>query len=139
MVNVDVVLRKLASARAHIAAAETLFAVAKERFRSDQPRRDLATFYVFLAIQECLDLGAHWVAERDWDPVSDVGSSFDVLADHGAIDLPLADSMRQATGLRNRIAHGYTTVDHSRLFDELKNGVEALHRFLGLVAREAGI
>ena len=32
----------------------------------DRPGRDLALFYLFFAIQECVDLAAHWVADEGW-------------------------------------------------------------------------
>jgi len=42
-----------------------------------------------------------------------------LLADRGAITQRVADAMRAATGLRNRIAHGYVRVEHRRIYDEV--------------------
>ncbi len=58
-------------------------------------------------------------------------------ARHGAIDRGLADGLRAAAGLRNRIAHGYTGVDHARLHDEFTQGVAILRRFLAAAAQAA--
>ena len=58
---------------------------------ADRTGRDLALFYLFLAIQECIDLAAHWVADGGWPPPDDAGSTFDVLADRGVIARPVAD------------------------------------------------
>lgn len=101
--------------------------------------RDLALFYVFLAIQECIDLSAHWVADAGWGAPDDAGSTFDVLADRGAIDRDLAERLRLAAGLRNRIAHGYAMLDYRRVHVESKAGIPALQRFLTAVAHEAGL
>ena len=99
----------------------------------------VALFYLFLAIQECIDLAAHWVADEGWMPPDDAGSTFDVLADHEVIDRPTADALHGAAGLRNRIAHGYAMLDYARVQEESRAGVPALRALLDAVARAAGL
>jgi uncharacterized protein YutE (UPF0331/DUF86 family) len=106
VVKVDVVSRKVARASAWLNDAEDILARPTEVFLSDVRSRDLATFYLFLAIQESIDLAAHWVSDAGWDLPDDAGGSFDLLAEHGAMDRELAMILRGAVGLRNRIAHG---------------------------------
>ncbi|HKH44451.1 MAG TPA: DUF86 domain-containing protein [Thermoanaerobaculia bacterium] len=139
MVKVDVVSRKVARASAWVNDAEEILSQPAEEFLSDVKSRDLATFYLFLGIQECIDLAAHWVSDAGWDVPDDAGATFDLLATHGALDHSLALVLRGAVGLRNRIAHGYASVDHPRVHDEYRGGVEALRRFLSLVSSEAGM
>jgi uncharacterized protein YutE (UPF0331/DUF86 family) len=38
------------------------------------------------------------------------------------------------TALRNRLAHGYASVDHERLWNELPQGLDALQRLVDAVA-----
>jgi uncharacterized protein YutE (UPF0331/DUF86 family) len=64
---------------------------------------------------------------------------FDVLAERGAIDLELANSIRAAVGVRNRIAHGYAGLDHERLHAEASSGVRDVKRFLTVIAAAAGL
>lgn len=139
MVKVDVVSRKLARASAWLNDAEELLARPAEEFLADGKSRDLAAFYLFLAIQESIDLAAHWVSDAGWDVPDDAGSTFDLLAEHGAMERDLAIALRGAVGLRNRIAHGYASVDHERLHQEYRGGVEALRLFLSLASSEAGL
>lgn len=94
---------------------------------------------MFLAIQECVDLAAHWVADAGWGLPDDAGSTFDVLAERGVIDVPTAETLRQATGLRNRIAHGYAMLDYQRVRVEALAGIPAIRAFLQAVGREAGL
>lgn len=139
MVNVDVVSRKVARASHWLNDAEEILSRPAEEFLADVRSRDLATFYLFLAIQESIDLAAHWVSDVGWDVPDDAGGSFDLLAEHGAVDQDLAMTLRGAVGLRNRIAHGYASVDHERVHQEYRRGVEALRSFLSLVSSEAGL
>lgn len=95
--------------------------------------RDVATFYLFLAIQECIDLAAHWVVDEGWGSPDSAGESFDILAERHVIDGELANQLRGAVGLRNRIVHGYAAVDHRRLHREAKEGIQSLRSFLATV------
>jgi uncharacterized protein YutE (UPF0331/DUF86 family) len=139
MVKPDVVARKMARAKAWLADAEKILSRPSEQFLADVKSRDLATFYLFLAIQECIDLAAHWISDAGWDVPDDAGATFDLLAEHEILDPSLVTTLRGAVGLRNRIAHGYGSVDHERIQLEYRNGVDALQRFLALVAEEAGL
>lgn len=136
MVQRDVAAAKVGRASARLDEAAALFADAPP---SDLRSQDLASFYLFLAIQECIDLAVHWVADKNWGPPEDAAGSFEILVRRGALDDDLGEHMIQAVGLRNRIAHGYATLDHERLRRELDRGAEALRQFLARVALEAGL
>jgi uncharacterized protein YutE (UPF0331/DUF86 family) len=139
LVRRDVAGARIARATAWLRDAETLLDRSAADFVADRSGRDLALFYLFLAIQECLDLAAHWVADEGWTPPDDAGSTFDVLADRGAVDRATAGALRGAAGLRNRIAHGYAMVDYARVQRESREGLPALRAFLDTVARAAGL
>ena len=79
------------------------------------------------------------MADAGWDPPDDAGGAFDVLADRAAIPRELADELRALAALRNRIAHGYVTVDHARIYDEATAGIATLRTFLSRVADAAGL
>ena len=135
----DVAGARVARALAWLDDAERTLSLPPDQLAADVRARDLSLFYLFLAIQECIDLAAHWVANAGWMAPDDAGSTFDVLADHGVFDRGTADALRKAAGLRNRIAHGYALVDTSRVQAESQQGIPAVRRFLDLVARAAGL
>jgi uncharacterized protein YutE (UPF0331/DUF86 family) len=139
MVRRDVAGARIARASAWLNDAEEIFQRTPAAFAADRRDRDLAIFYLFLAIQECVDLAAHWVADAGWGAPDDAGSTFDVLAERRVLRPELADTLRKAAGLRNRIAHGYAMLDYARVQDEALDGLPALRTFLAAVAREAGV
>jgi uncharacterized protein YutE (UPF0331/DUF86 family) len=57
-----------------------------------------------------------------------------MLVTHGIIDSELAASLSAMAALRNRIAHGYATVDVERIYDELPEGITALEKFQVAIA-----
>ncbi len=139
MVKPEIVAQKTATARRRLGAADEIFGRPLEEFLPDEPARDLACFYLFLAIQDCIDVAAHWVADEDWGAPDDVGAVFDILRDKGLIDAELAHGMRGATGLRNRIAHGYGTLDPERIWKEYRQGGKLVRDFLAAIAEAAGL
>lgn len=139
MVRRDVAGARVARATRWLDDAGRTFELPVDEFVAATKDRDLALFYLFLAIQECIDLAAHWVADAGWDPADDAASTFDVLADRAVITRDEAATLRQATGLRNRIAHGYAQIDYPRVRGEALDGLPVLRRFLLAVASEAGL
>jgi uncharacterized protein YutE (UPF0331/DUF86 family) len=139
MVKVDVVGRKLTRALDRLDKAERILSRPAEEFLADENARDLASFHLFLAIQECIDLALHWVVDEGWEAPDDSASTFIVLADQRVIDQDLAEQMRSAVGLRNLIAHGYSLVDHTRIQREYEIGIANLRRFLAATADKAGL
>jgi len=99
MVRRDVAGARLARASAWLADARVLFGLPPDAFVAAVKDRDLAIFYLFLALQECIDLAAHWVADAGWGAPDDAGGTFDVLAERGAIAGTLADTLRAGVGL----------------------------------------
>ena len=139
MVKRDVVANKVGRARAWLNDGESLLERPPEEFRTDVKGRDLALFYLFLAIQECIDLAAHWVADEGWGEPDDASSAFDLLADRNVITRESATALRAATGLRNRIAHGYALLDYDRVHHEAREGIPSIRMFLVAIATSAGI
>ena len=137
MVRPEVAARKVSIAAARLDQAEEILSRPRDEFLAHSGDRDLASFYLFLAIQECVDLAAHWVADSGWLPPDSAGSSFDLLAEHDIIDATMASSMHHAVGLRNRIAHGYAMLDHNRIYEEGREGLADLRRFLVIVVDNA--
>ena len=139
MVRREIVGAKIERATARLKDVEQLVQRPLPDFSADVAGRDLAAFYLFLAAQECIDLAAHWIADEGWPAARDMGSMFDVLADRTAIPPSLADEMRAVVRVRNRIGHGYASVDHERLHAEAPSGISAMRRFLVAVSTAAGL
>lgn len=139
MVRREVAASRVARAATWLEDASRILERPTDELVADARERDLSFFYLFLAIQECIDLAAHWVADEGWLPGDDSGSTFDVLASKGVIEAGTADALRGAAGLRNRIAHGYALLDVRRVKEEATTGIPALRLFLDAVARAAGL
>lgn len=139
MVRHDVVARKIAVARRRLGQADEVFRRPLAELAEDEGGQDLGTFYLFLAIQECIDIAAHWVADAGWGPTDEAGEAFETLRSKGILDEDLTQGMRGAVGLRHRIAHGYTDLDPQRLHAEYTAGTAHMRRFLVAAADAIGL
>ncbi|HEY3819355.1 MAG TPA: DUF86 domain-containing protein [Polyangiaceae bacterium] len=135
MTDAELVVRKLAILRDHVARARRRRPATADALRADQDLQDSLSMSVLVAIQEAIDTAFHVVSDEGWGAPASYAESFEVLARHGVIDLALAEVLSGAVGLRNRLAHAYATLDIDRLWGELPAGLDALDRYAEAVAR----
>ncbi len=84
---------------------------------------------ILVVVQEAMHLALHLASDEGWTLASTYREAFAVLAQQGIIDHELATTLSGTAQLRNRIAHGYGTVDVARIWSELPAGITALERF----------
>ena len=138
MTDAPLILRKVALMREHLARARRRRAATLEAFRTDIDLQDGVALSLFVAIQEAVDTALHIVADEGWDMPASYGEAFKTLGRHGVITPEHALELSDAVGLRNRIAHGYATVDVDRLWAETPVGLDALERYAVALARMIG-
>jgi uncharacterized protein YutE (UPF0331/DUF86 family) len=81
-----------------------------------------------------VDIALHIASDEHWELAASYREAFAVLAQHGVIDGWLATSLGAAVQLRNRIAHGYASVDAGRLWREVPDGISAFSAFESAIA-----
>ena len=126
MTNRLLVLRKLSLVRERVLQARSRRSTSPEALRAND------------VLLDALALAFHIATDEGWGVPASYAEGFDVLAKHGVFDAGLARAMTAATGLRNRIAHAYATVDVERLLRELPEGLDAVDAFAVAVAKFVG-
>ena len=87
-----------------------------------------------LAVQACLDIASHLIADEGWESVATSADSFLRLAEHGVISRATAKPLGLASGLRNVVAHEYANIRPGLVFMAATDGLADLERF----AQEVG-
>lgn len=126
--------RKLALLREHLERVRRRRPDDLETFRSDVDRQDALALSLLVVVQEAIDIAFHFASDEGWGVAASYREGFELLARHGVIDAGLATELAAATSLRNRIAHGYASVDVGRLWAELPAGIAAFERFVRAIA-----
>lgn len=135
MTNAALVLAKLTTLRDHLGRIERRRPAGVQSLRGDLDRQDALALSVLVALQEAADIALHIASDEGWGVASSYADSFSLLARHQVIDTGLADRLAAIAALRNRIAHGYGTVDVDRLWTESPAGVAALQEYAAAIAR----
>jgi uncharacterized protein YutE (UPF0331/DUF86 family) len=135
MTDAMVVARKLAVMREHLDRVRRRRPDALEELRTDSDRQDALAMSVLVVVQESLDLAFHVVTGEGWGLPASYAESFEILAQRGVLDAQLADALAAAARLRNRIAHGYASVDIAKLWAELPAGIAAFDKYAAALAR----
>lgn len=81
--------------------------------------RDALALAFMVAVQEAIDIAYHIVADEGWGIPDSHRGAFDLLAARRVVTPHLATELSAAPSMRNRIAHGYASVDHQRSWHEL--------------------
>jgi uncharacterized protein YutE (UPF0331/DUF86 family) len=97
--------------------------------RADRKLQARTLFALQMAVQSCLDMAGHLVAELGLPRPEENVELFSTLSSAGHLDSGLAAKMRTMTRFRNLIVHLYWTVDFDRVFDILQRDLPDFNRF----------
>ena len=122
MVDRDLILRKVAEL---------------ERYAQEWKTQRIVERTLHLAIEVCMDMAEHVVADRGL-PVPETASGiFIELAEAGVLDRTLASALARMVGFRNILVHDYARLDPQIVLRVLKIDLADLERFRDVVVRLA--
>lgn len=95
----------------------------------DEDRIYARRYLVQGAVQSCIDIANHLIASEGWAPAVEFREAFTRLEEQNVLDADLADRLRAATGLRNRLVHLYDEVDDDLVADSARQGLADFEAF----------
>lgn len=129
MVDANVFSEKLKQLSQRIAKVRSHCPADPEDLAPQSDALDLVSFNLLVAVQTCLDLATHLIAEESWPPAATAREAFERLEEHGVLSQETARALRRAIGLRNVVAHGYAGVDPAQIHGAASSGLPDLERF----------
>lgn len=130
----EVIEQKLESLRRCIQRIESKCPKDVESLRSDTDLQDIIALNLSRAVQLCVDIGAHLVADMDSPPPDSMGQTFDALASSGVIHQTLAAQMKKAVGFRNIAVHNYKEIDWAIVHSIARNHLGDFNHFAKVIA-----
>ena len=134
MTDRDVVAAKLAELEDRLARVRGNVRGSAHELASDRDASELVAFNLMLAVQTCLDVASHIIADERWPPAATLAESFHRLAERGVITATTDAALGRAASFRNVVAHGYGRVVAELLFTAATDGVRDLERFAREIA-----
>lgn len=107
-----------------------------EEYRANEILRRAVERLLHLAIEACLDIGHHLIAERGYRAPQDNRDVFRVLADEDVISPDLLPSLLDMAGFRNLLVHGYARIDDDLVHEILVSRLDDFEAFARMVIEQ---
>lgn len=111
MVDRDLILRKLADLDQYLAQVSEYRGITVDEYRRDWKVQRIVERTLQMAIEVCVDVATHVIADRRLRVPATYAEAFDVLGEGGLLDPGLRAEMVRMAGFRNVLVHEYTRVD----------------------------
>jgi uncharacterized protein YutE (UPF0331/DUF86 family) len=137
MVDKTLLASKIAAIREAAARISDVLPTEVVAFTADRTAREVVVLNLFVAIQECMSLATHWLADEGLDVPPTYGDVFRRLAERGVVTRELRTRLAAASGFRNLVAHQYGALDWKRVYDIAAGGLPDLLGFCDALATRA--
>lgn len=138
MVDREILSTRLGKLREALRKLDAIAKKPREEYLSSETDRALAEHFLRIALEAALDAGNHVIVSKGFRKPLKLRDIFLILGENGLISRELALRLAQATGLRNRLVHGYTDIDHNILYDVLQKDLRDLEGFAIDIGKSLG-
>ena len=111
MVDRDLVLRKVADMERYVDQVSEYRDISVERYQGDWKTQRIVERTLQMAIEVCVDLANHIIADRGFRVPATYAEAFEVLGEAGILSAAQQAAMVRMAKFRNVIVHDYARVD----------------------------
>jgi len=108
---------KLESLRRCVGRIEGKRPPSAEVLVADPDLQDIITLNLTRAVQLCVDIATHIIAESEVRAPSSMATTFDALVELGVLKQNTAENLKKAVGFRNIAVHNYQAIDWQIVYD----------------------
>lgn len=105
----------------------------REKFIEDDLSTAALERNLEVAIQSCIDIASHIVAQIALEKPTENRDLFSILAKHEIIPKNLSERLMLMSGLRNILAHEYLEIDEGRVYDSVKNDLDDIIEYVKII------
>ena len=129
MVDRDLLRRKLTELAEYVAQVSEYRELTVERYRAEWKKQRIVERTLQIAIEACLDIASHVLADRSLRAPSTYAETFEILVQAGLMSPDLGRVMVEMTGFRNVVVHEYARIDAEVVIRILRKHLEDFRRF----------
>ena len=135
MVDSEIVLEKLRHIRAALDRIREKNPRSQEALFGNPDTQDIVLRNIQNALQGCMDIASHVVADEGWGPAQKAGDFFVVLGEHKVVPVDLAKRMVRLIKFRNILVHEYTRLDADKTWTIVNKELSHIEAFCRAVTR----
>jgi len=135
VVDKDLILRKLADLDQYLGQVSEYQDISAEQYQQEWKTQRIVERTLQLAIEVCLDIANHIIADRRLRVPATYAEVFAVIAEAGLLDQTERDAMVRMSGFRNLIVHEYARIDPAMVVRVLREHLGDFVRFKTAVLR----
>jgi uncharacterized protein YutE (UPF0331/DUF86 family) len=129
MVDRDLILRRLADLDVYLEQLAPYRNIDAAAYQQDWKTQRIVERTLHLAIETCMDVADHLVADRRLRVPETGAESFEILADADLLPKDLGRALALMVGFRNILVHDYTRLDPAIVIRVLRTDLADLERF----------
>jgi uncharacterized protein YutE (UPF0331/DUF86 family) len=133
MVDRDLLLRKLADLDQYLGQVSEYRDITIDQYRGDWKTQRIVERTLQMAIEMCVDIVNHVIADRGLRVPATYAEAFEVLGEAGLLDAARRDAMIRMSKFRNVIVHDYVRVDPAIVVRILREHLEDFAQFKAAV------
>jgi uncharacterized protein YutE (UPF0331/DUF86 family) len=129
-----ILAEKIEALRRCVARIEQHRTTTPEELQRDLDRQDIISLNLTRAVQTCVDIAMHLLADTDAPTPRTMGEAFAGLVTQSLLSEPLSQRLRAAVGFRNIVVHSYQQIDWTIVHALTHTGVEDFRAFAAAIA-----
>ena len=129
MVDRDLILRKLADLDLYLGQVSEFRDIAVEAYRADWKTQRIVERTLQMAIEVCLDVATHIIADRRLRVPATYAEAFEVLGEAGLLEPAQRDALMRMSRFRNLLVHEYARLDPAMVVRILREHLKDLAAF----------
>lgn len=133
MVRTAVLYKKISHLRYNLDRLTEKRALTEAEFQADADAREAVLLNLQQAIQGCIDIGTHIIADEGWGVPGSLSDIFYKLEEHNILPKPLAAAMIPMAGFRNLIVHQYEDIDYSIVYQLYQQRLGDIERYVNAI------
>jgi uncharacterized protein YutE (UPF0331/DUF86 family) len=135
LVDQEVWLKRLGRLEDLLKSLQNLGSTPLRTFLHDKGLQAQAERWLQLAIECCLDLANHLIADQAWHTPSSYRETFEILEQQLVLPAELAARMKKLASLRNVLVHMYLDIDYEIVFSVLQNELDDFRAYATAMVR----
>lgn len=126
----EMIDQKIESLRRSVARVGEKCPDSVDALQKDYDAQDIITLNLSRAVQMCVDIGAHLLAESNQTSPGTMGSTFELLSEAGIISADLSGKLKKAVGFRNLAVHNYEAINWAIVYAIARTHLEDFLEFV---------